>query len=141
MMSWSVGRNREDAVCILAWQLTKVAAMENMPCKAVKYKSSMDALSQIIKNDGAKSLFKGVGANILVLLLTSCSQSSSAMQVMSRMKEYNGAHIEVKAVEDYNFLNSSYVPVLTQLESTSSQRFYFENKLENATIIFSRTFI
>ncbi|GKE07885.1 ADP,ATP carrier protein 1, mitochondrial-like protein, partial [Tanacetum coccineum] len=33
--------------------------------KAVKYKSSMDALSRIINNDGAKSLFKGVGANIL----------------------------------------------------------------------------
>nr|GFC27233.1 ADP,ATP carrier protein 1, mitochondrial-like [Tanacetum cinerariifolium] len=33
--------------------------------EAVKYKSSMDALSQIIKNEGAKSLFKGAGANIL----------------------------------------------------------------------------
>ncbi|GJZ38173.1 hypothetical protein Tco_0584364 [Tanacetum coccineum] len=32
MMSWSVGRNREEAACILAWQLTKVAAMANMPC-------------------------------------------------------------------------------------------------------------
>ncbi|KAI7730621.1 hypothetical protein M8C21_014741 [Ambrosia artemisiifolia] len=56
-----------------------------------------------------------------------------AMQVMFKMKEYNGAHIEIKAVEDYKFLNSSYVPVLKQLESTNLQRFYFENKLENAT--------
>ncbi|KAJ9564922.1 hypothetical protein OSB04_000888 [Centaurea solstitialis] len=56
-----------------------------------------------------------------------------AMQVMFRMKEYNGAHIEIKAVEDYEFLNSSYVPVLKQLESANLQRFYFENKLENAT--------
>ncbi|THG00026.1 galacturonosyltransferase 8-like [Camellia sinensis] len=56
-----------------------------------------------------------------------------AMQVMFKMRDYNGAHIEVKAVEDYKFLNSSYVPVLRQLESANLQRFYFENKLENAT--------
>ncbi|RRT63956.1 hypothetical protein B296_00020694 [Ensete ventricosum] len=56
-----------------------------------------------------------------------------AMQVMFRMKDYSGAHMEVKAVEDYKFLNSSYVPVLRQLESANLQRFYFENKLENAT--------
>ncbi|KAI4365761.1 hypothetical protein MLD38_021720 [Melastoma candidum] len=56
-----------------------------------------------------------------------------AMQVMFKLKDYNGAHVEVKAVEDYTFLNSSYVPVLRQLESANLQRFYFENKLENAT--------
>ncbi|XP_010246719.1 PREDICTED: galacturonosyltransferase 8 [Nelumbo nucifera] len=56
-----------------------------------------------------------------------------AMQVMFKMRHYKGAHIEVKAVEDYKFLNSSYVPVLRQLESANLQRFYFENKLENAT--------
>ncbi|KAL0390259.1 UNVERIFIED_CONTAM: Galacturonosyltransferase 8 [Sesamum calycinum] len=56
-----------------------------------------------------------------------------AMQVMFKMRDYSGAHIEVKAVEDYKFLNSSYVPVLKQLESAQLQRFYFENKLENAT--------
>lgn len=33
--------------------------------EAVKYKSSMDAFSQIIKNEGPKSLFKGAGANIM----------------------------------------------------------------------------
>ncbi|KAL0459929.1 UNVERIFIED_CONTAM: Galacturonosyltransferase 8 [Sesamum latifolium] len=55
------------------------------------------------------------------------------MQVMFKMKDYHGAHIEVKAVEDYKFLNSSYVPVLKQKESVSLQHFYFENKLENAT--------
>ncbi|KAK4482962.1 hypothetical protein RD792_010136 [Penstemon davidsonii] len=56
-----------------------------------------------------------------------------AMQVMFKIKDYSGAHIEVKAVEDYKFLNSSYVPVLKQLESANLQKFYFENKLENAT--------
>lgn len=56
-----------------------------------------------------------------------------AMQVMFRLRDYKGAHIEVRAFEDYKFLNSSYVPVLRQLESANLQRFYFENKLENAT--------
>ncbi|XP_057509503.1 galacturonosyltransferase 8-like [Actinidia eriantha] len=56
-----------------------------------------------------------------------------AMQVMFKVRDYNGAHVEVKAVEDYKFLNSSYVPVLRQLESANLQKFYFENKLENAT--------
>ncbi|KAL2319284.1 hypothetical protein Fmac_028253 [Flemingia macrophylla] len=56
-----------------------------------------------------------------------------AMQVMFKLKDYNGAHIEVKAVEGFKFLNSSYVPVLRQLESANLQRFYFENRLENAT--------
>jgi solute carrier family 25 (adenine nucleotide translocator) protein 4/5/6/31 len=33
--------------------------------EAVKHKSSFDAFSQILKNEGPKSLFKGAGANIL----------------------------------------------------------------------------
>ncbi|XP_027342087.1 ADP,ATP carrier protein 1, mitochondrial-like [Abrus precatorius] len=33
--------------------------------EAIKYKSSFDAFSQIIKKEGTKSLFKGAGANIL----------------------------------------------------------------------------
>lgn len=48
--------------------------------EAVKYKSSLDAFRQIIKNEGPKSLFKGAGANILralqvlvfLLVTTSC---------------------------------------------------------------------
>nr|CAB3446637.1 unnamed protein product [Digitaria exilis] len=56
-----------------------------------------------------------------------------AMQVIIRRMDLKGAHYEVKAFEDYKFLNSSYVPVLRQLESANLQKFYFENKLENAT--------
>ncbi|KAJ7974235.1 Hexosyltransferase [Quillaja saponaria] len=58
----------------------------------------------------------------------------AAMKVWFKMRPVEGgAHIEVKAVEDYTFLNSSYVPVLRQLESSSLQKFYFENRAENAT--------
>ncbi|KAA8547857.1 hypothetical protein F0562_004286 [Nyssa sinensis] len=58
----------------------------------------------------------------------------AAMKVwFKRRPVEGGAHVEVKAVEDYTFLNSSYVPVLRQLESANLQRFYFENRAENAT--------
>jgi len=33
--------------------------------QAVKYKGSLDCFSQIVKNEGVMSLFKGAGANIL----------------------------------------------------------------------------
>ncbi|GAV60072.1 Glyco_transf_8 domain-containing protein [Cephalotus follicularis] len=58
----------------------------------------------------------------------------AAMKVWYRMRPVEGgAHLEVKAVEDYQFLNSSYVPVLKQFESAKSRRFYFENRAENET--------
>ncbi|GAB4828019.1 Probable galacturonosyltransferase 9 [Ancistrocladus abbreviatus] len=58
----------------------------------------------------------------------------AAMKVWFRMRPIGGgAHVEVKAVEDFKFLTSSYVPVLRQLESAKLQRFYFENGAENAT--------
>ncbi|KAL5582044.1 hypothetical protein UlMin_014486 [Ulmus minor] len=58
----------------------------------------------------------------------------AAMKVWFKMRPVEGgAHIEVKAVEEFTFLNSSYVPVLRQLESAKLQKFYFENREENAT--------
>ncbi|KAM1324115.1 hypothetical protein PS2_044912 [Malus domestica] len=56
------------------------------------------------------------------------------MKVWFKMRPVErGAYVEVKAVEDFTFLNSSYVPVLRQLESAKLQKFYFENRAENAT--------
>ncbi|MED6168795.1 ADP,ATP carrier protein 2 [Stylosanthes scabra] len=61
----------------LGWLITNGAGLASYPIDtvrrrmmmtsgaAVKYKSSMDAFTQILKNEGAKSLFKGAGANIL----------------------------------------------------------------------------
>ncbi|KAK4379675.1 hypothetical protein RND71_001537 [Anisodus tanguticus] len=63
----------------LGWLITNGAGLASYPIdtvrrrmmmtsgEAVKYKSSMDAFTQILKNEGAKSLFKGAGANILRL--------------------------------------------------------------------------
>ncbi|KAI3945387.1 hypothetical protein MKW92_042544 [Papaver armeniacum] len=61
----------------LGWVITNGAGLASYPIdtvrrrmmmtsgEAVKYKSSFDAFNQIMKNEGAKSLFKGAGANIL----------------------------------------------------------------------------
>ncbi|XP_044504271.1 probable galacturonosyltransferase 9 [Mangifera indica] len=58
----------------------------------------------------------------------------AAMKIWFKMRPVEGgAHVEVKAVEDYTFLNSSYVPVLRQLESLKKQKFYYENRAENLT--------
>ncbi|RWW19088.1 hypothetical protein BHE74_00004422 [Ensete ventricosum] len=62
---------------LLGWGITIGASLASYPIdtvrrrmmmtsgEAVKYRSSIDAFSQIVKNEGAKSLFKGAGANIL----------------------------------------------------------------------------
>jgi solute carrier family 25 (adenine nucleotide translocator) protein 4/5/6/31 len=61
----------------LGWGITIAAGLASYPLdtirrrmmmtsgEAVKYKSSIDCASQIIKAEGVKSLFKGAGANIL----------------------------------------------------------------------------
>ncbi|KAD3337231.1 hypothetical protein E3N88_32751 [Mikania micrantha] len=61
----------------LGWVITNGAGLAAYPIdtvrrrmmmtsgEAVKYKSSLDAFNQIVKKEGAKSLFKGAGANIL----------------------------------------------------------------------------
>jgi len=61
----------------LGWVVTTGAGIASYPLdtvrrrmmmtsgEAVKYKSSLDAFSQIVKTEGVRSLFKGAGANIL----------------------------------------------------------------------------
>jgi len=61
----------------LGWAITIGAGLASYPLdtvrrrmmmtsgEAVKYKSSMHAMNEIVKNEGVKSLFKGAGANIL----------------------------------------------------------------------------
>ncbi|KAJ0765699.1 putative polygalacturonate 4-alpha-galacturonosyltransferase [Helianthus annuus] len=56
----------------------------------------------------------------------------AAMKVWFKMRPVKGgAHVEVKAVEEFTFLNSSYVPVLRQLESANLQKVYLDNKADN----------
>ncbi|RXI05428.1 hypothetical protein DVH24_006685 [Malus domestica] len=75
-------REEKDNQCFFAsfalgWLITNGAGLASYPIdtvrrrmmmtsgEAVKYRSSLDAFQQILKNEGANSLFKGAGANIL----------------------------------------------------------------------------
>jgi len=65
------------ATFLLGWGVTITAGLASYPIdtvrrrmmmtsgEAVKYKSSMHAFLEITKKEGASSLFKGAGANIL----------------------------------------------------------------------------
>jgi len=73
------GEMRDSVIAsfFLAWGITIFSGLASYPIdtvrrrmmmtsgEAVKYRSSMHAMSEIIKNEGTKSLFKGAGANIL----------------------------------------------------------------------------
>jgi alpha-1,4-galacturonosyltransferase len=60
----------------------------------------------------------------------------AAMKVWFKMRPIEGrAHIEIKCVEDYTFLNPSYAPVLRRLEAAKLKKFDSENHAENATDI------
>ncbi|TPX53675.1 hypothetical protein PhCBS80983_g06241 [Powellomyces hirtus] len=69
--------NNFGAAFLLGWGITIGAGLASYPIDtvrrrmmmtsgaAVKYRSSAHAFAEIVKNEGAKSLFKGAGANIL----------------------------------------------------------------------------
>jgi len=73
------GEMRDSVIAsfFLAWGITIFSGLASYPIdtvrrrmmmtsgEAVKYRSSMHAMSEIVKNEGTKSLFKGAGANIL----------------------------------------------------------------------------
>ncbi|GLU01716.1 hypothetical protein SLE2022_190050 [Rubroshorea leprosula] len=83
-------------------------------------------VNSVVKNaeDPSKHVFHVVTNRMMV----------AAMKVWFKMRAVGGgAHVEMKAVEDFKFLNSSYVPVLKQIESANMQSLYSENRVENAT--------
>ncbi|KAI3768442.1 hypothetical protein L2E82_19119 [Cichorium intybus] len=58
----------------------------------------------------------------------------AAMKVWFKMRPIeNGAFVEIKAVEEFTFLNSTYVPVLRQIESANLQKIYLENNTKSGT--------
>lgn len=58
----------------------------------------------------------------------------AATKVWFKMRTLQGgAHIEIKAVDDFKFLNPSYAPVLKQLQTAKLRKFYFETRAENTT--------
>ncbi|XP_058752410.1 probable galacturonosyltransferase 9 [Vicia villosa] len=55
----------------------------------------------------------------------------AAMKVWFKMRPVEGgAFLEIKSVEEFTFLNSSYVPVLRQVESAKIHQHYIENQAD-----------
>ncbi|GJJ77990.1 solute carrier family 25 (mitochondrial adenine nucleotide translocator), member 4/5/6/31 [Entomortierella parvispora] len=88
---------------ILGWGVTNLAGFAAYPVdtvrrrimmtsgEAVKYKSSADAFSQIIRQEGFKSLFKGAGANVLRAVAGAGVLSGyDQLQVLVFGKAYSG---------------------------------------------------
>jgi len=50
-----------------------------------------------------------------------------AMQVWFAMNDYKAATIEVQNDDDFNWLNTSYIPVLKQLRDEETQSYYFKD--------------
>lgn len=58
----------------------------------------------------------------------------AATKVWFKMRPIQGgAHIEIKAMDDFEFLKPSYVPVLRQMQSANLRKFYFDTRGENTT--------
>jgi len=89
------------ATFALGWGITNLAGVASYPIDtirrrmmmtsgaAVKYRNSMHAASEILKNEGMKSMFKGAGANILRAVAGAGVLSGyDAMQVMVFGKKY-----------------------------------------------------
>lgn len=51
------------------------------------------------------------------------------------MNKFRGAFVEVQKYEDFTWLNSSYVPVLKQLQDSETQNFYFSGAGDGRTPI------
>lgn len=48
-----------------------------------------------------------------------------SMRAWFSMNNFKGVTVEVQKIEDFSWLNASYVPVLKQLQDTNTQNFYF----------------
>ncbi|KAL5772401.1 hypothetical protein ACOSQ2_012325 [Xanthoceras sorbifolium] len=57
---------RVELLFVVIWLCTVRRRMMMKSREAIKYKSSIDAFSQILKNEGVKSLYKGASAFVLI---------------------------------------------------------------------------
>ncbi|GJN01599.1 hypothetical protein PR202_ga18876 [Eleusine coracana subsp. coracana] len=55
------------------------------------------------------------------------------MKAWFAMNDYRGVTVEIQKVEDFTWLNASYVPVLKQLQNAATQKFYFSGSGNRGT--------
>ncbi|URE24914.1 Glycosyl transferase family 8 [Musa troglodytarum] len=71
----------------------------------------------------------------IVFHLVTDEMNYAPMKAWFSMNNFRGATIEVQKVEDFSWLNASYVPVLKQLQNSETQNFYFSGTGDNRTPI------
>ncbi|CAL9043247.1 probable galacturonosyltransferase 10 [Musa acuminata AAA Group] len=71
----------------------------------------------------------------IVFHLVTDEVNYAPMKAWYSMNNFRGATIEVQKVEDFSWLNASYVPVLKQLQNSETQNFYFSGTGDNRTPI------
>ncbi|XP_057534362.1 probable galacturonosyltransferase 10 isoform X1 [Amaranthus tricolor] len=58
------------------------------------------------------------------------------MKAWFSMNDFHGVTVEVQKIEDFSWLNASYVPVLRQLQDSDTKNYYFSgNNVDNKTPI------
>ncbi|CAK9257538.1 unnamed protein product [Sphagnum jensenii] len=68
----------------------------------------------------------------LVFHIVTDHMNYGAMQTWFVGNNFRGATIEVQNIDDYTWLNSSYVPVLKQLEDAETRKFYFNGATQTS---------
>lgn len=71
----------------------------------------------------------------LVFHIVTDEINHGATQAWFAMNDYRGATIEVQNVDDFNWLNASYVPVLKQLRDEETQSYYFKGSSDMKSAI------
>ncbi|PNT61941.1 hypothetical protein BRADI_5g23250v3 [Brachypodium distachyon] len=71
----------------------------------------------------------------IVFHLVTDEVNYAPMNAWFAMNDYRGAIVEIQKVEDFTWLNASYVPVLKQLQDAATQNFYFSGSGNRGTPI------
>lgn len=63
--------------------------------------------------------------NIVVFHIVTDEVNYAAMKAWFTMNSFRGVTVDVQKIEDFSWLNASYVPVLKQLQDSATQSYYF----------------
>ncbi|XP_057956148.1 probable galacturonosyltransferase 10 [Malania oleifera] len=67
----------------------------------------------------------------IVFHLVTDEVNYAAMKAWFSMNSFQGVTVDVQKIEDFNWLNASYVPVLKQLQDSETQNYYFSGNSDN----------
>ncbi|KAL2653035.1 hypothetical protein R1flu_021163 [Riccia fluitans] len=80
------------------------------------------------------TVMNAVRPNELIFHIVTDQVNYGAMEAWLGLNDFRGASYVVQRIEDFTWLNSSYVPVMKQLESTESQSYYFKSDDQDSAV-------